>query len=309
MALALGEEVRDITAEEVIGNVRAMSWATTTPAVAERIQVDQLQEVHRRLMAGTRLENEGGAIRDRQNWIGGSSYNPCAAEFIPPPHEEVRGLLEDLCAFCNQDNLPTVVQAAVAHAQFETIHPFVDGNGRTGRALVHVILRRRGLASRILPPVSLVLATWSRDYVRTLTGTRYLGDPSSEQAVQGTNRWIALFAAASRRAVEDARLFEARVAELQSRWRSRLGRVRRGSAADLLLEALPGTPMITVSSAASTIDRSFQATNQAVRRLSEAGILHQIRVGRRNRAFEARQLIDAFTDLERQLASPEGDTR
>jgi Fic family protein len=309
MALALGEEVRDITAEEVIGNVRAMSWAITTLAVAERIQVDQLQEVHRRLMAGTRLENEGGAIRDRQNWIGGSSYNPCAAEFIPPPHEEVRGLLEDLCAFCNQDNLPTVVQAAVAHAQFETIHPFVDGNGRTGRALVHVILRRRGLASRILPPVSLVLATWSRDYVRTLTGTRYLGDPSSEQAVEGTNRWIALFAAASRRAVEDARLFEARVAELQSRWRSRLGRVRRGSAADLLLEALPGTPMTTVSSAASTIDRSFQATNQAVRRLSEAGILHQIRVGRRNRAFEARQLIDAFTDLERQLASPEGDTR
>jgi hypothetical protein len=66
---------------------------------------------------------------------------------------------------------------------------------------------------------------------------------------------------------------------------------------------------VPVSSAASTIDRSFQATNQAVHRLSEAGILHQIRVGRRNRAFEAGQLIDAFTDLERQLASPEGDTR
>jgi Fic family protein len=95
-----------------------------------------------------------GHIRAAQNWIGGSSYNPCSAAFVPPPPELVHDLLDDLCHFCNDDSLPAVAQAAMAHAQFETIHPFVDGNGRTGRALVHFVLRTRGLATRVLPPIS-----------------------------------------------------------------------------------------------------------------------------------------------------------
>jgi Fic family protein len=103
---------------------------------------------------------------------------------------------------------------APAHAQFETIHPFVDGNGRTGRALIHVILRRRGIAPKVLPPVSLVLATWAGEYVDALTGTRYLGLPDSEAAVEGVNRWVELFAAASKRAVVDATTLEERIAEI-----------------------------------------------------------------------------------------------
>jgi Fic family protein len=101
-------------------------------------------------------------------------------------------LLEDLIAFCNEDDLPAVAQAALAHAQFETIHPFIDGNGRTGRVLIHLILRRRGLATRIIVPVSLILATWSRSYVAGLMGTRYRGSPGSEHAHAGINRWLAL---------------------------------------------------------------------------------------------------------------------
>ena len=85
--------------------------------------------------------------------------------------------------------------------------------------------------------------------------------------------------------------------------------MRRGSAADLLLDALPGAPVLTVPAAAALIGRSVQATNEAVARLAEAGVLTQITLGRRNRAFEAAELIDAFTDLERRLASPEADTR
>ena len=108
--------------------------------------------MHERLLAGTRLERYAGRLRAVQNWIGGSSFNPCSAAFVPPPPEHVRALMADLCEFCNQDTLPAVAQAAMAHAQFETIHPFVDGNGRTGRALIHVILRRRGLAPRLVPP-------------------------------------------------------------------------------------------------------------------------------------------------------------
>jgi Fic family protein len=91
--------------------------------------------------------------------------------------------LEDLCRFCDEDSLPAVAQAALAHAQFETIHPFIDGNGRTGRVLIHVILRRRGLAPVVVAPVALVLATWSRDYVNGLTSTRYRDAPDSREAL------------------------------------------------------------------------------------------------------------------------------
>lgn len=308
-AQVLGETVTDVTALEVLGNIQAMTWALSAVRPGDDITVEILVEAHRRLLAGTRLEELGGHIRQEQNWIGGRSYNPCSAAFVPPPPEHVAGLLEDLCAFCNTDTLSVVTQAALAHGQFESIHPFVDGNGRIGRALIHLVLRRRGLATRVLPPVSLVLATRSQDYVAGLTATRYRGRPTSPAALDGLNRWVGLFATATRRAVADAEDFEEQVAQLQARWRERLGSVRRSSAADLLLNALPGTPLVTVNGAARLIGRTFQATNQAVSRLVAAGVLTQVNVGRRNRAFEAPELIRQFTDLERRLASPTGDTR
>jgi Fic family protein len=308
-ASELGEDARDVTATEVLGNIQAMTWALGIVGRGDDITVDHLLEAHHRLLAGTRLHEYGGMIREEQNWIGGSSFNPCAASYVPPPPEMVRDLMDDLCAFCNADDLPTVVQAAMAHAQFETIHPFIDGNGRIGRALIHLVLRRRGLAVRVLPPISLILATWSDDYVAGLTATRYRGRPTSDTAVAGTNQWVALFATACRRAIEDAETFEQRVSMLQGRWRERLGRVRAKSAADLLIGALPGAPIVTVNGAAKLIGRTYQATNVAIDRLVEAKILKQVNVGQRNRAFEAPELVRTFSDLERRLASPTGNTR
>jgi Fic family protein len=308
-ARGLGEDPSDVTSKEILNNIDAMSWAIDTLSDVQTITVEDLLNIHERLLAGTSLEEYAGRLREKQNWIGGSDYNPCTAAFVPPPHEAVRPLLEDLCAFSSDDSLPAIVQAALAHAQFETIHPFVDGNGRTGRTLIHVIMRRRGLAPRVLPPISLVLATWSRDYVQGLTATRYLDPPDSASAQDGLNQWIGLFAAATKRAVSDAETYEARVRDLQTLWRQRLGKVRTGSAMALILDALPGAPILTVQSAASLIGRTEQAVNSALPRLQEAGVLRQVTVGRRNRAFEAPELIDVFTDLERQLASPRGDTR
>lgn len=308
-AQEMGDEPNDVTAVEVLGNIQAMSWALHTVNPGDRITLQTLFEAHRRLLFATPLSEMGGQVRREQNWIGGSSYNPCSAAFVPPPEGHLHDLLEDLCAFCNTDSLPAVAQAAIAHAQFETIHPFVDGNGRIGRALIHLVLRRRGLATRFLPPISLVLATWSNDYVSGLTATRYVGSPATVAAVEGLNRWVSLFAAACRRAVGDAEVFETQTSQLQDEWRSRLGTVRRDSAVDLLIKALPGAPIVTVGGAAKVIRRSFQATNEAVARLVEAGILEQMNVGRRNRAFEAPELIRQFTNLERRLASPTGNTR
>ena len=151
-----------------------MVYAVESVAAGEPLTVELLLEIHRRLLRGPGLRSMAvaprGAELDRR-----PAYNPCSAAFVPPPPEQVPGLLGDLCAFCNDDALPAVAQAAIAHAQFETIHPFVDGNGRVGRALIHLILRRRGVVSRVLPPVSLVLATWSSDYIAALTATRYRG--------------------------------------------------------------------------------------------------------------------------------------
>lgn len=308
VAAGLGEDASDVTATEVLNNIEAMRWAVDSLADVDQITVDHLLEIHKRLLTGTRLEQHAGKLREQQNWIGGSSYNPCSAAFVPPPWERVRALLEDLCEFCNGDELPAVAQAALAHAQFETIHPFIDGNGRAGRVLIHVILRRRGLAPVVVPPVSLVLATWSKDYVNGLTASRYRSDASSQEAVEGLDYWVGLFASAMTRAVGDAEAYEQRVAEVQGAWREALDKVRGNSAVDLLLNALPGAPVITVQSAATLIGRSEQAVNEAIPRLVDAGVLTQTTVGRRNRAFEALDLIDAFTDLERQLASPDGDT-
>ena len=299
----------DVTAIEVLANIDAMAVATTAVGSGGVITEEILLEVHRRLLAGTRPARYGGRWRTEQNWIGGSSFNPCSAEFVPPPATYVPELMYDLIDFCNSDDLPAIAQAAIAHAQFETIHPFVDGIGRTGRALIHLVLRRRGAVGRVVAPVSLVLDTWSDSYIDGLNRYRHLGSADSKQAVENVNTWIARFAAACSRAAADAAGFEVNAAKLESDWRARLGSVRANSTLDRLLGKLVGAAILTASTAASLTGRSFPAANAAVERLVDAGILRQLSVGRRNRAFESPEVISAFTALERPLASPAGDTR
>lgn len=304
----LGEPQSDVTATEILNNIEAMKWAVDTLSGPSQIRVGDILEGHKRLAAGTQLEAFGGKLREDQNWIGGSPFNPCSAAYVPPPWEHVSPLMDDLCDFASSDLVSPVAQAALAHAQFETIHPFADGNGRTGRALIHVILRRRGLAPKAVPPVSLVLATWADGYVDRLTRSRYVGPAEGPEAAAGVDEWIRLFAAACTRAVADARSYERQVRRLQDKWRQRLGRVRTGSALDLLVNALPGAPLVTVHTAAALTGRSVQAVNEAIPRLVDAQVLSQTTAGRRNRVFEAKELIDAFARLERRLASPDADT-
>jgi Fic family protein len=307
---SFGDEVRDVTAAEVLGNIEAMRWATGAFSPGDTLDVDGVREIHRRLLSDTPHRDLAGVVRKTQNWIGGSSYNPCSADFVPPPSRLVPRLLADLCEFVNSDALPPVAQAAVAHAQFETIHPFADGNGRTGRALVHVVLRRRGLIQRVVPPISLILATDAKQYIAGLNAFRHIGSPTSDAAARGVNRWLATFASATRRAATDAIAFEAEIETIQQTWRTALGRIRANSATDLLLQALPGAPIVTAASAAQLVGRSTQAANEAIRTLVAAGVLEQINAGRaRNRAFEAGAVIDAFTRFERSLASPTRNTK
>jgi len=308
-AREIGIPMEDATAKAVLGNVEAMALAVNEVASRPSLSVDDVLAIHRALMRHTDRPDLGGHMRATQNWIGGNDYNPCDAAFVPPPPEEVSGLLDDLIVFLNGVRYSPLVQAALAHAQFESIHPFADGNGRTGRALIHVVLRRCGLALRYVPPISLVLATRSRDYIGGLRAMCYLGPPESDMARTGIATWISIFAAAATRAATDAERFGAQIDALVQTWRDQAQPIRASSTVDLLLRVLPSAPIITVATASRLVGRSFQATNEAVEHIVQAGVLKQTTIGRRNRAFEAVGLLDALTGFERGVASPEGDTR
>ena len=309
LARAEGVEGIDRVAVEVLANITAMDTAVELAVGHPTIGLDDLLAIHRTLMEHSPTPRIGGAVRRTQNWIGGSSYNPCAASFVPAPPDHLDALLDDLLRYVNGDEHPALVQAAIAHAQFETIHPFADGNGRTGRALIHVVLRRRGLTPRFVPPISLVLATWATDYIAGLTTYRHDGAPNSHERSIAAHRWLRTFAIATSRACADAERYANEIDRLNTAWQERLGRVRANSAVARLLDQLPGAPVLTVESAARLIDRSEMRAGEAINRLTEAGVLRQRNLGRRRyRVFEAADIIELFTGLERSLASPTDNT-
>lgn len=183
------------------------------------------------------------------------------------------------------------MQASIAHAQFETIHPFEDGNGRTGRALVQIVLRRRGLTPAFVPPISVVLARDKDRYLRGLTLFR-------EGRVA---EWIELFAAATAEAATLAAYYTTRVGQLQDAWRKRLrehANPRADAAAWGLIAFLPAHPIITVPVAVAATQRTKPAVANAIDQLEAAGILTRVTESARNRAWEAEGLLDLIVGLE-----------
>lgn len=299
----------DGVAAEIVGNIHAMEKAITDAQSNANITTNTVLGVHKTLCKDTRLESYGGLIRKEQNWIGGNSYNPLSAEFIPPEPSRIPKLLADLALFSNDTTISPVVQAAIVHAQFETIHPFVDGNGRAGRTLIHLILRRRGLTPNLVPPISLIMATHSKSYVQGLTSYRFLDSDSKDAIQNGLNEWISFFAGACLRACEEAHSFEKNAFQLQESWRAKLAPIRKNSALDLLLDKLVGIPLFTVASAANTTGRAISAIAPAIERCIEAGIVKPLNNQKRNRAFEVPEVIRSFNIFERELASPTGNTK
>lgn len=266
-------------------------------------------EVHRRLMAASRHPRLGGWVRSVQNWIGGSGYTPVGAAYVPPPPEEVPPLLEDLVAFVNQANVPPLLQAGIVHAQIETIHPFADGNGRVGRALIHAVLRRRGVAPAFVPPISTVLARSRDAYFASLAAWRHIGSADDPARDHSAEEWLGVFLDATRHACHEARSYLRSVSRLEADLRARAGAVRRGSSADLLLGSLPACPIFTVASAATMIGRSTVATCQAVNHLLQAGVVVQRNVDKqRYRIFETPDVIRLISRLDTE-PSPPGPSR
>jgi len=289
--LDTGAHVGD-TARDVIANIDAMILAVEDAASVDRFEPRHIRAIHRRLMERATNPRIAGRVRSEQNWIGGNDYNPCNADFVPPPPEDVPRLLDDLCGAMNADRLPPIVQAALVHAQFETIHPFHDGNGRTGRALIHVVLRRRRIAAHYVPPISVVLAQGKDRYIAGLTAFR--GDD--------VQRWLAYFADAALSSARLATRYLGAVAELTGQWKEQLRASPRAPRADAaawrLIEALPARPTITSAVAAEAIGRSRPQVMVAIEQLVDAGVLTPLTNARRNMAWEAVGLLDLIRQLE-----------
>jgi len=279
------------TASEILDNIAAMETAITEAATAQHFGVREICAIHRRLMQHDTTRALAGTFRSQQNWIGGNDYTPCGADFVPPPVDELPALLDDLCAAINDDVLPPVVQAALVHAQFETIHPFDDGNGRTGRALIHVVLRRRGVAPDYVPPISIVLAMARERYIAGLA--QFRGDD--------VIAWIEHFAAATTRSARLATRYLGEVDALLTEWRQRLfahADLRSDAAAWAIISVLPAHPIITASTAAAVTQRSRGPVYDGLRQLVAAGVLTPVSTSKRNQSWEATGLLDLLEDLE-----------
>lgn len=279
------------TALEVIANIDAMELAVDAASKVGRFSVDEILAIHRRLMEKAPNREIAGRIRRGQNWIGGNDHNPCGADFVPPPPEHVGPLLADLCEAIDGELLPPLVQAALVHAQFETIHPFDDGNGRTGRALIHVVLRRRGVAPAYVPPISVILAGARERYIDGLT--RFREDRIGE--------WIEQFASAAARSAHLAAAYLQAVRTLGARWREQLASSsspRADAAAWAVIDLLPAHPLITAPVAAAATGRSKPPIYQAIRELEAAGVLIPLSRSERNRSWEAAGLLDLLEGFE-----------
>jgi len=282
------------------GNAAAVSMVAASTALHElittvsergRFELEHVTSAHSALMADDPHEADyAGRLRDVQNWIGGSDYSPRDALHVPPAPERVPELMADLVAYLNRDDVPVMVQAAIGHAQFESIHAFTDGNGRIGRALVSAVLRRRGVTRNAVVPLASGLLARRDDYFASL-GRYRRGDPAP---------LIDLFARSARAAAECSRDTIARLKAMPDEWATEL-RPRAGSAAAALIQAFYDHP---VMSADEIETRSGSVASQAYRaldRLTQAGFIEEITGRKKNRVWAASEALAELDELDRRI--------
>lgn len=259
---------------------------------AQDITMETLTVAHEALMRDDTMESAyAGRVRDMQNWIGGSDYSPRGALYVPPPPTTVERYMADLVAFSNRDDIPVLAQAAIAHAQFESIHPFTDGNGRIGRALVNTILRRRGATTKVVVPIASALVAQRQRYF-DLLGKYRDGAPAPI---------IAAFAGASRIAARESQTTAKNLAEIPQQWATQVGRVRAGSATHELLGRITASPVITADDAVRTMDAGESAVYRAIDRLADAGVLVPLTDRKRDQVWGAVAILDEIEDLSTRI--------
>lgn len=277
-------ELSDPVAERIVGNLEGLRDAMATPYPAG---VEDVLRWHHILLEGhPRMRPaDVGHFRAKQNWIGGDSSGPRNAEFIPPPPEDVELLMADLVDYLHRDDVAPVVHASIAHARFEVIHPFTDGNGRVGRMLLqHVLAHRAGAPVPI--PVSV---PWSRDKARYIDGLR-------RYQASDLDPWIEFAATTMVEAVAWMTSAHDRVTRMMEDLRSRSSSYA-GSTASRIIDDLVEHPLVDTPTVTERYGVSRQAANEALRRLAEADILTERSFSRRTRGrprkmYGSKELLD-----------------
>lgn len=256
-----------------------------------RFELDDLLAAHRALMEDDPQEARyAGVLRDMQNRIGGSDHSPRDALHVPPTPERVPALMADLIAYLNRDDVPVLTQAAIGHAQFESIHAFTDGNGRIGRALVSAVFRRRAVTRNAVVPLASGLLAEREAYFAAL-GRYRRGDLAA---------LIELFARSARAAATCSRTTIARIKALPAEWANEL-RPRTGSVISKLIPAFYDHPVMTTAEVEARSGASAQATYSAIDQLTAAGFLDEITGRKRDRVWVAAELLAELDDLDRRI--------
>lgn len=269
---------------DIVANTRAMTAALE---LADRLDAAAVLGMHRALMSGQKI-HAAGEFRTEAVWIGTSSESPIGADYVAPVSESVPDLVDDVLEFAERLDVPALVVAAIAHAQFETIHPFTDGNGRTGRAFVQAILRHHGVTRSVVVPVSAGLLADVAGYHGAL-GAYRSGDPSP--IVRALSR-------AALRACENARSLVGEIVCVRADWEGRLS-ARRNSNARRLLDVVVRRPVLDARSAAADLDIAPTNVYAPLRALVDAGVLeerNEYRFGTVWRSDEILAALDRFAE-------------
>lgn len=271
-------------AAQVVANTRAM---TTAIALSGDLSTASVLAMHDALMR-PHDPQIAGRWRDEQVWIGGGRVGPHHAAFVPPQASRVPEAMDDLVAFMDRDDIPALVQVAIAHAQFETIHPFVDGNGRTGRALIHALLCSKGVTRHVTVPVSAGLLVEVDAYFDALSAYR-LGDSEA---------MIARLVDASFAAVANARTLAQDLREIRASWDERIT-ARRGAHAWRIADLVLTQPVVNADSIATALAVTPSNVYAPVESLVAAGILVQANDKRRGKVWRCTEVLlalDAFAE-------------
>ncbi|MGX5695306.1 Fic family protein [Agromyces soli] len=292
-ARALGGSRANGSAVSMVAAATALSGMVDAAGSRGTISLDDILTAHELLMADDPLDGRyAGRLRSVQNWIGGSDHSPRDAVYVPPAPQRVEPLMHDLIAFVNRDDLPVVVQASIAHAQFESIHPFTDGNGRIGRALINAVLRRRGVTRTSVVPLASALLAQRDAYFAAID--RYRGGAVAPLAT--------MLAESIRLSAEEARVSAARLRALPGEWRSSVP-FRSGSAGAKIIDAMLEHPVFGGEEIATAVGAGIANVNLAIGRLESVGFLREITGRKRDRVWLAVDVSGELDDLERRIAA------
>ena len=276
--------------EEVTNYLRAFRWVQEQLRDPQGLptSVRLLCDAHRFLLDGARgAGKQPGELRRSQNWIGGT--RPGNAAFVPPPPEHVPALLADMERFIHDvgTELPPMVRVALIHAQFETIHPFLDGNGRIGRLLIAALFEHWGLLAEPLMYLSGYLKQHQAEYYRRLSAIRTEGDWET---------WVTFFLEGVAVAAGDAERNIIEVASLVAADRKRLLQsLKAGPASYRLFEMLPMMPRFTIERVRQQLDTSFPTATAAVKVLEDLGIVAEMTGQKKNRSYSYQAYVELLS--------------